>query len=100
MIRPTVRRPARRPRRAVLAVATALLATRVVAGVDPASVASAQAATWRPAAFRPLAPCRLYDSRDGGQRIGGHSPVVVPTTEAQREIWLANTRSSKASAEP
>lgn len=35
--------------------------------------------TGEPAAFAPLTPCRLFDSRDTGERIGNEA-VIVPTS--------------------
>lgn len=70
----------RRRSRLHLLIAAALAAgSSSVIASTVAGPTVAHAATTPPAAFRPLSPCRLLDTRDAGERISGHAPVVVPT---------------------
>lgn len=75
--------PGRRRRRrriGALAVATITVASFVGAPLAPVSVRDAGAApSTTAAAFRPLEPCRLFDSRTDGVRLGDHDTVIVAT---------------------
>lgn len=62
----------------VLAVGLASIATVLVAPptASPVAAAPTPGAT---SAFQPLEPCRLFDTRTAGARIGNHAAVVVST---------------------